>query len=135
MRFVPHASIEIQRQEKGLIAIDKESMGALWSRVDELEEGLSGGIGCYIFSIRAGKGILPWYVGLAERQSFRKECFTSHKLIHYNYAIAKRKGTPLLTLVAKYTPKGKIVNPTGIETFSFWKQCLFQAALVATRSF
>jgi hypothetical protein len=116
MNFFPHTPIEIPRQTSGLIAADKESMSDFWSRVEvELEEGLSGGIGCYIFSIRAGKGALPWYVGRAERQSLRKECFTSHKLVHYNNAIAARKGTPLLTLVAKYTPKGKIVNPTGNE--------------------
>lgn len=114
MNFFPHGSIEIERQSNGLIATDKESLLAFWSRVDEeLQEGLSGAIGCYIFSIRAGKGVLPWYVGLAEKQSFRKECFTSHKLVHYNNAIANRKGTPLLTLVAKYTPGGRIINPTG----------------------
>lgn len=114
MNFFPHSSIEIKRQSNGLIAADKESLATFWSRVEtELGDGLSGAIGCYIFSIRAGKGCLPWYVGLAEKQSFRKECFTSHKLVHYNNAIAKRKGTPLLTLIVKYTPSGKIINPTG----------------------
>lgn len=85
-----------------------------WDRVDSgVEDGLSGAIGCYIFSIRAGKGVLPWYVGLAIKQSFRRECFTSHKLVHYSNAIAGRKGTPLLTLIPKYTPSGKLVRPTG----------------------
>jgi hypothetical protein len=114
MNFLPHSPIEIPRQSNGLIAVDKSSMTDFWSRVEaELDEGLSDGIGCYIFSIRAGKGALPWYVGCAERQVFRKECFTSHKLNHYNNAIVKRKGTPLLTLIAKYTPGDKIVRPTG----------------------
>lgn len=116
MNFFPHLPIEIPRQSNGLIAADKVSLTTFWSRVDEeMEEGLSGTIGCYIFSLRAGKGALPWYVGKAEKQSFRKECFASHKLVHYNNVIADRKGTPLLTLVAKYTPKGKIINPTGNE--------------------
>ena len=116
MNFYPHSSIEIAKQNNGLIADDKVSLATLWQSIDErIEDGLSGAIGCYIFSIRAGKGVLPWYVGLAEKQSFRKECFTSHKLKHYNNAIANRKGTPLLTLVAKYTPKGKLVGPTGNE--------------------
>ena len=114
MNFFPHCSVEIKRQANGLISADKQSLAAFWSHVDtEIHDGLSGAIGCYIMSIRAGKGVLPWYVGLAEKQSFRKECFTSHKLVHYNNAIAKRKGTPLLTLIAKHTPKGKLVNPTG----------------------
>ena len=116
MHFYPHSSIEITKQKNGLIADDKVSLTDFWNNVDNgYEDGLSGAIGCYIFSIRAGKGVLPWYVGLAEKQSFRKECFTSHKLKHYNNAIASRKGTPLLTLVAKYTPKKKLVGPTGNE--------------------
>ncbi len=114
MIFYPHAAIEVPRQANGLIAADKESLATFWEKVEaELSEGLSGAIGCYIFSIRAGKGSRPWYVGLAEKQSFKKECFTPHKINHYNNAIAARKGTPLLTLVSKYTPKDKLVTPSG----------------------
>jgi len=114
MHFYPHAPFEVPRGERGLIATNKKQFGEFWERVDEeLDEDISGSIGCYIFSIRAGKGILPWYVGLAEKQSFKKECFTPHKINHYNNAIAGRKGTPLLTLVSKYTPGNKNVGPTG----------------------
>jgi hypothetical protein len=114
MNFLPHTAIEIPRRSGGLIAADKISLAQFWDRVEvELETGLSGAIGCYIFSVRAGKGVLPWYVGLAEKQSFKKECFTSHKLVHYNNVVSERKGTPLLTLVSKYTPGGKLLNPTG----------------------
>ena len=114
MNFYPHTAIEIPRRAGGLIAADKESLAYFWDRVDaELDDGLSGAIGCYIFSVRAGKGVLPWYVGLAVKQSFRKECFTTHKLVHYNNVVSERKGTPLLTLVSKYTPGGKLLNPTG----------------------
>ena len=116
MKFYPHCSIEIQKKSNGHIADDKESLNSFWSRVDtELKDGLSRAIGCYIFSRRAGKGILPWYVGLAEKQSFRKECFTSHKLKYYNDEVISRKGTPLLTFISKYTLGGKLVNPTGNE--------------------
>lgn len=114
MNFFPHTAVEIPRRPGGLISNDKNDMNAFWERIEvEVAEGLSGGIGCYVFSVRAGKGVLPWYVGLAEKQSFRKECFTSHKLVHYNNVVSERKGTPLLTLVSKYTPSGKILNPTG----------------------
>ena len=113
MNFFPHTPIEIPRRSGGLIAADKESLSQFWSRVEvELEAGLSGAIGCYIFAVRAGKGVLPWYVGLAAKQSFKKECFTSHKLVHYNNVVSERKGTPFLTLVSKYTPGGKLQNPT-----------------------
>lgn len=114
MNFFPHTPAKIPRQDNGLIAADKDSLAGFWETVDsQIADGLSGAIGCYIFSVRAGKGVLPWYVGLAEKQSFRKECFTSQKLFHYNNVIAKRRGTPLLTLIAKYTPGEKIVTPTG----------------------
>ena len=116
MNFFPHTPLEIPRQANGLIAADKESLREFWDYAEvAVEDGISGGIGCYIFSIRAGRGALPWYVGLAEKQSFRKECFTSHKLVHYNNAVAARRGTPVLTLVAKYTPGDKLLNPTGNE--------------------
>lgn len=60
MRFYPHKAVEIPRQANKLIANDKESLLEFWNRVDdEQEDGLSGAIGCYIFSIRAGKGVLP----------------------------------------------------------------------------
>lgn len=114
MNFFPHTSIEIPRKSNGHVAADKESVTFFWENVEaQLEQGLAGAIGCYIFSVRAGRGILPWYVGMAEKQSFRKECFTSHKLVHYNDILATRAGTPLLTLVPKYTPGGKLLNPTG----------------------
>lgn len=114
MNFQPHETVAIPKQGNGLVASDKASLNEFWDRLDaSLGEELSAGIGCYVFSVRAGRGTLPWYVGLAERQSFRKECFTHHKITHYNNAIAARKGTPLLTLVAKYTPGGKLVRPTG----------------------
>lgn len=85
-----------------------------WKKVDSTYyEDASAGVGCYIFSIRAGKGALPWYVGMAEKQSFKKECFTPHKLNHYNYAIANKKGTPLITIIPRYTPNYKLCTPNG----------------------
>ena len=97
MNFFPHTSFEIPRKSNGHIAADKKSLGFFWDNVDvKLEDGLSGAIGCYIFSIRAGRGSLPWYVGLAEKYSFRKECFANHKLVHYNDLLAARAGTPML---------------------------------------
>ena len=115
MRFYPYQSIEIPRQENGLIANDKDSLRYFWETVEEIEEGLSQAIGIYIFSIRAGKGSIPWYVGKAEKQVFMKECFQHHKLTHYNNCIAKRKGTPLLTLIPKFTKKDYFVQPNGYE--------------------
>ena len=64
-------------------------------------------VGCYIFSIRTGRGTLPWYVGMAEKQPFRKECFSYQKLVLFNEILAGRRGTPKLTLIAKLTPRDR----------------------------
>ncbi|PCI26581.1 hypothetical protein COB52_05895 [Candidatus Kaiserbacteria bacterium] len=112
MYFYPYESIEIPRTS-GLVARDKESLNTFWSEVEEIEEGLSTAIGIYIFSIRAGMGSLPWYVGKAEKRGFRKECFAHHKLTHYNESLSGRKGTPLLTLLPKLTPGHAFVQPNG----------------------
>lgn len=114
MHFFPYGPLAIPKADNGLIAGDKKSLAEFWDRVNsELEEGLSEAVGCYIYSIRAGRGILPWYVGLAEKRTFRKECFTSHKLNHYNQAIAARKGTPVITLIAKFTIGENYAKPSG----------------------
>lgn len=114
MNFYPYPAVAIGKQANGLIAADRHSLAAFWEHVDTVfDEPASDGVGCYVFSIRAGKGALPWYVGLAEKQSFRKECFTPHKINHYNNAIAARKGTPFLTLIPKYTPNWKLSSPNN----------------------
>lgn len=81
MNFYPYSPIAIPRTTKGLIANDSESLRLFWSGVEAIEEGLSNAIGIYIFSIRAGGGIIPWYVGKAEKQSFSKECFNTISLL------------------------------------------------------
>ncbi len=113
MNFYPYSAFIIPRHKNGLIAHDKESMSSFWEQVEEEEEGLSQAIGVYIFSIRAGKGNLPWYVGKAEKTRFISECFQHHKLTHYNSCIAGRRGTPLLTLIPKFTQNNYFAKPNG----------------------
>ncbi|MEI6320070.1 MAG: hypothetical protein WCS09_16250 [Pseudomonadota bacterium] len=114
MNFYPYLAIDIPKKANGLIAADKTTLASFWKAAEtSLEPGVPEAIGCYIFSIKAGPGELPWYVGMAGKQSFRKECFTPHKIQHYNNAIAARRGSPRLTLLAKYTPGLKFVKPTS----------------------
>lgn len=35
--------------------------------------------GCYVFAMRSGRGVVPYYVGIATK-SFGQECFSHHKL-------------------------------------------------------
>ena len=113
MNFYPYPGLEILKQENGLIANDRDSINWFWSQAEDIAEGLSQAIGVYIFSIRAGKGNLPWYIGKAEKRGFIQECFQHHKLTHYNNSIANRKGTPLLTLVPKFTQNEHLAQPNG----------------------
>ena len=97
MYFYPHGPYEVPRN-RGLV--DRTAINVFWENVDRDEAYLSTAIGIYIFSIRAGKGITPWYVGKTE-SSFQRECFQHHKITIYNECLNDRSGTPLLTLVAK----------------------------------
>ena len=72
----------------------------LWATAESGETyvGLRQAIGCYMFCIRHGETIMPWYVGMTIDQDFERECFTSHKLLIYNECMAERSGTPILFL-------------------------------------
>jgi len=90
----------------------KEAKKSFWNMVRNEVSGLPDSCGCYLFAIQAAKGIKPWYVGLAAKQSFEEECFKSQKINIYTTVLNKcGKGTPILFLVAKLTKKGKFVNP------------------------
>ena len=62
--------------------------------------------GCYVFGIRAGKGLTPTYVGKATR-GFKQEAFSPHKLTKYQQSLADyQKGTPILFFVTAPSKKG-----------------------------
>lgn len=110
--FKPSPAIEIPTTSpKGVKRINKALIkDNLWEEFHK-QTGfkLGDGIGVYIFSIKSGRGEKPWYVGKAERQSFRQECFSSDKLVKYNDILHERdRGIPKLTLIVKYTPGGKL---------------------------
>lgn len=113
MNFLPYNSIVVPRQPNGLVIAKPADLKKFWAAVNEtLEEGLPDAIGCYIFSVKSGMRPRPWYVGLAARQSFRRECFTAHKLRHYSDALAETQGVPYLTFLAKCTPGNSFAKPS-----------------------
>lgn len=64
--------------------------------------------GCYVFSVRAGKGATPLYVGKATK-SFGQEVFTNDKLAKYQHGLADYlKGTPVVYLLAAPNRKGAV---------------------------
>ena len=68
MNFFPGTAIEIPRRSGGPIAAYKEPLWKFWNRVEvELEAGLSGPMGPYIFAVRAGKAGLAISTAAAHR--------------------------------------------------------------------
>ncbi len=80
---------------------------------------LSKRCGIYVFGMRAGKGIVPYYVGKTTNK-FESECFQLHKLDKYNEALAEyRKGRPVLFLLARPVKRGQVKRKevNKIESF------------------
>lgn len=86
----------------------------------DLHPALAAKTGCYVFAIRAGKGITPIYVGKTTR-SFASECFADHKIAsHYAPALARKgKGTLVMFLLVPRPRRGKpnIRLIKDLETF------------------
>ena len=68
---------------------------------------LKGRRGCYVFGIRAGRGVTPVYVGKATK-TFGQECFTPHKLGKCDEALVEcLKGTLVLYFLVAPNGKGR----------------------------
>lgn len=76
--------------------IERSAIERFWEDNPELAEE----IGCYIFGMRSGGGLMPIYVGQSTT-GFKHECFQHHKLTHYNEALVTRSGTAIMFFVLK----------------------------------
>ncbi len=105
-KFEPFGPYQIPVDGK---LIDMRRKEEFWQRVEDEEAGLPDAVGCYIYAVRAGPGVRPWYVGKTERLSFRKEAFKFNVVA---LALSRRKkGTLLLYLLAARTDGGKLKKP------------------------
>ncbi|MGJ7523409.1 hypothetical protein ACSFA0_23215 [Variovorax sp. LT1P1] len=77
-----------------------------WS--EESDAGyLASAKGCYVFAMRAGKGLQPIYVGKATK-TFRQEAFNpSNRHKYHNGFSTYAKGRPLMYFVVHPNSKGK----------------------------
>lgn len=92
-----------------LVSRRREDKKSFWDKVEETAPGLSDACGCYVFVIRNR----AWYVGMAERQTFKQECFALHKITQYNEALGQVSGNPTLFFLPKLTPGGRYASPTS----------------------
>ena len=115
---------------KKVLNFSSPALKGFWEVVENESPGLPEACGCYIFSIKAGQGITPWYVGQS-KTGFRKECFQSHKRNHFHEVVNKHvKGTPILTFIARLTPNNKFKDTLDKPEADFIEQQLIQYALV-----
>jgi len=111
MKFDIVGPFKIERYtHKSLITND--SVVALKKIIEAEEEGLSQACGCYVFGIRAGKGMTPYYAGQSLRRSIFKESMNHANITKYNVVLASTKGTPILFLLPWLTNGGKLRKPS-----------------------
>ena len=110
MKFSIHGPFDLPR-ENGLIDSSAHSKRVFWKQVEECVPGLSDACGCYVFVLKAGRGALPWYVGLTQKNTFRGEAIGSHQVSHYDRALAgKTRSKAQLFFIAKQTPTERFAN-------------------------
>ena len=113
MKFDIEGPFELPRKDSGLIDSSSESKREYWEWIEESCPGLPDACGCYVFSVRASRGSLPWYVGKAERQTFKKETLSPHKIVHINSIVSERKGKPEFFFLPQLTVANKYRKPTN----------------------
>jgi hypothetical protein len=107
MIFQVYGGFEIPRNSSGSIDREAKERADFWENIDLEHEGLPFACGCYIFTI----GNKPWYIGMAEKQDFKSECFTPHKREIFNESLINyERGIPYLFLIAKMTPGRKFAK-------------------------
>lgn len=105
--------------------IGKAEGKQFWSDHPNLE----GEVGCYVFALKASKGMKPMYIGKATK-SFVQEVFTDNKKNKYNEALAgRKKGKAILFFICLAKTKG----PKNLKAIDEAELFLIQAGLVANK--
>ena len=118
MRFDVYGPYEIPRAQRGVISWTSQKNKEFWGIIDEgLTSGrLSDACGCYVFTIKAGRTAQPWYIGKAEKSSFKQECLNDRNIRLYNNELLNwKRGTPYLYLLPQVTEKSKLRKPAGTD--------------------
>ena len=123
MQFKIFGPYEIPLHEGQADWIDTADIKNFWEHVESKKDGLSEACGVYIFGMNGDPELrktvaartLPWYVGKAEKQPFKKECITPRNQGMYNEVIRpiyNRRGTPFLYLLARIESDGEFSRHT-----------------------
>lgn len=83
--------------------------------------GLSQAVGCYMFCLKHGSSIRPWYVGMTVAQDgYKGEVFERHKLKIYNEVHGGRRGTGVMFLFPLHTPSGRFSRGASNKPVVLW---------------
>ena len=99
MKYELAGPYELPREHSGLFSRVARIKREFWDGLEHELPGLSGAHECYLFSVRN----VVWYVGKAERQSFRRECFTPDKTTRIDEASRRGIGPVSLMLLPRMT--------------------------------
>ena len=148
MRFKVYGPYDIG-VDKGFAGwIDEEDTKDFWDKevdkvIDSDSKKLSEACGIYLFGIHGRKKYgtaeekLPWYVGKAEKQNFKRECFTHRNLFYFNRALFKEykgKVKPFLYLLARVEDNDEFSNLASKEQYRgvrFVEEMFIQLSLSA----
>lgn len=113
---------EKQKAGNKLVADNKDALNKFWDSTD----GVKDSKGCYVFGMKVGKGVTPYYVGQTTKRTFSTECFTIDKCRKYDKVLSKyMKGKPVMYFVVL---NGKGGNG-AIATIKEVEQYLIDVAL------
>ena len=116
-------------KQKKVLDGSTAAINKFWKEVEETAPGLSMARGCYVFGVRASKGVTPWYVGQSTT-GFMNECFQPSKMNHYHDVINDtNRGTPCLILLARYTKGNNISRSLSHDEANFVEQYTIGLAL------
>jgi hypothetical protein len=103
MTFSVHGPFDVPFYKgRGGRTITTDDVRRFWSRHGHYAKRR----GCYVVGIRAGKGLIPAYVGMATR-AFKGEVFAPQKLAGYQQFLADfERGTPIVFFLAAPARKG-----------------------------
>ena len=80
--------------------------------------------GCYVFTLSAGRGSMPWYVGKTEKnkRTLKQEVFAEEKLRKYKTILAKsRRRSPALYFLVRIEQQGPLGSAIDdLETLLIW---------------
>lgn len=95
-----------------------------WKTIPEHHVHLASHKGCYVFTLSAGRGSMPWYVGKTEKnkRTLKQEVFAEEKLRKYKKILAKSKRrSPTLYLLIRSKRQGRLGSAIDdLETLLIW---------------